>query len=213
MIVAARIHPADQGDTHTLAGTLEQAEAMLDLVGRAPTPETPAEMVADKGYHSREGLKALEDSAWKSRISEKERKAFARWQGDAAARRAVYNNRARLKSTVARQAFKLCAEKVERSFALILDIGGLRRTWLRGVENVEKRYLIQVAAHNLGLVIRHRFGAGTPRQAMAVLLFIHRESCRMTLAILAVPLPLETADHDTIPPWKVVAFDRLITSI
>ena len=38
---------------------LEQAEAMLDLVGCAPTPETPAEMIADKGYHSREGLKAL----------------------------------------------------------------------------------------------------------------------------------------------------------
>ena len=145
VIVAARIHPADQGDTQTLAGTLEQA--MLDLVGRAPTPETPAEMIADKGYHSREGLKALEDSAWKSRISEKEQKAFARWHGDDAAR-AVYNNRARLKSTVARQAFKLRAEKVERSFALILDIGGLRRTWLRGAGNVEKRYLIQVAAHN-----------------------------------------------------------------
>src|SRR5690349_6532841 len=32
-IVAAKIHPADQGDTRTLAGTLEQAEAMLDLVG------------------------------------------------------------------------------------------------------------------------------------------------------------------------------------
>ena len=34
--------------------------------------------------------------------------------------------------------------------------------------NVEKRYLIQVSAHNLGLVIRHRFGAGTPRQAAAL---------------------------------------------
>src|SRR4051812_17059529 len=102
--VIVAIHPADQGDTHTLAATLEQA--MLDLVGLAPTPETPAEMIADKGYHSREGLipfrknyvrrnpgrpkrcrppmatlqfrigmKALEDSAWKSRISEKEQKA------------------------------------------------------------------------------------------------------------------------------------------
>ena len=69
-IIAAKIHPADQGDTRTLAGTLEQAEAMLDLVGRTPTPEDPAEMVADKGYHSREVLKDLEDSAWKSRIAE-----------------------------------------------------------------------------------------------------------------------------------------------
>src|SRR3954447_3417785 len=123
--VIVAIHPADQGDTRTLAATLEQAEAMLDLVGRAPTPETSAEMITDKGYHARDVLKDLEDSAWKSRISEKEQKAFARWQGDDAARRAVYNNRARLKSTVARQAFKLRAEKVERSFALILDIGGL----------------------------------------------------------------------------------------
>ena len=77
-----------------------------------------------------------------------------------------------LLSSVARQAFKLRAEKVERSFAVILDIGGLRRTWLRGVENVEKRYLIQVAAYNLGLVIRHRFGAGTPRQASEAIWFV-----------------------------------------
>jgi hypothetical protein len=171
-IIAAKIHPADQGDTRTLAGTLEQAEAMLDLVGRTPTPEDRAEMVADKGYHSREVLKDLEDSAWKSRVAETERKEFARWHGDDAARRAVYNNRARLLSSVARQAFKLRAEKVERSFAVILDIGGLRRTWLRGVENVEKRYLIQVAAYNLRLVIRHRFGAGTPRQASEAIWFV-----------------------------------------
>jgi hypothetical protein len=213
VIVAARIHPADQGDTRTLAATLEQAEAMLDLVGLAPTPETPAEMVADKGYHARDVLRDLEDSAWKSRIAEKERKAFARWHGDDAARRAVYNNRARLKSTVARQAFKLRAEKVERSFALILDIGGLRRTWLRGAGNIEKRYLIQVAAHNLGLVIRHRFGAGTPRQAVVVLWFISYEPCQMTLTIWAILLPLEAADDDFIPPRKVVAFSCLITSI
>src|SRR4051794_20434391 len=41
--VIVAIHPADQG--RTLAATLEQAEAMLDLVGLAPTPEDPAEMV------------------------------------------------------------------------------------------------------------------------------------------------------------------------
>ena len=79
--------------------------------------------------------------------------------------------------------------------------------------NVEKRYLIQVAAHNLGLVIRHRFGAGTPRQAMAVLLFISHQSCQVILAIWAIHPPLEVAADDTIPPWKVVAFHCPITSI
>src|SRR5687768_14433605 len=205
VIVAARIHPADQGDTQTLAGTLEQAEAMLDLIGRAPTPESPAEMVADTGYHSR--LKALQDSAWKSRISEKERKAFARWHGDDAARR--YNNRARLKSTVARQAFKLRAEKVERSFALILDIGGLRRTGLRGGENVEKRALIQVAAHNLGLGIRHRFGAGTPRQAAALFWLVRDECQARGLAIWTIFAPL-CADQRTTPGASPVVLIYLL---
>jgi transposase len=171
VIVAAKIHLADHGDTQPLPGTLAHAEAMLDLIGAAPTPENPAELIADTGYHSRAGLKALEDSAWTTRIAEKQQKGFARWQGDAAARRAVYNNRARLKSRVARTAFKLRGEKVERSFAHILEVGALRRTWLRGDANIEKRYTIQVAAYNLGLVIRHRFGAGTPRQAAATAYF------------------------------------------
>ena len=205
----ARIARMKDGTTH-LAYKPEHA---VDLVGLAPTPETPAEMVADTGYHSREGLKALEDSAWKSRISEKEQKAFARWHGDDAARRAVYNNRARLKSTVARQAFKLRAEKVERSFALILDIGGLRRTWLRGAGNVEKRYLIQVAAHNLGLVIRHRFGAGTPRQAAALFWLVSDECQGRGLAIWTILVPSCADQRTTAGASPVVLIYLLVFSI
>ena len=59
------------------------------------------------------------------------------------------------------------AELVERSFAHILDRRGLRRTWLQGRENVHKRYLIHVAGHNLGLLMRQLIGAGTPREAAA----------------------------------------------
>jgi hypothetical protein len=62
-------------------------------------------------------------------------------------------------------------------------------------------------------VIRHRFGAGTPRQAMAVLLFISHQSCQVILAICAIHPPLEVADNDTIPPWKVVAVYCPVTSI
>jgi transposase len=213
VIVAARIHPGDHGDTRTLPETLAQAEAMLDLVGLAPTSEDPAEVITDKGYHARDLLKELEDSAWKSRIAEKASKAFARWHGDDAARRAVYNNRARLKSTVAHQAFKLRAEKVERSFALILDIGGLRRTWLRGVENVEKRYLIQVAAYNLGLVIRHRFGAGTPRQAAALFWLVIDEYQGRGLAIWTILAPSRADQRTTAGVSPVVLICLWVFSI
>ena len=70
-------------------------------------------MVADKGYYSRAGLKAMEDGPWKGRVSEPRRDGFLRWHSDDDARRAVYNNRARLPlSEVARQAFKLRAKLV-----------------------------------------------------------------------------------------------------
>jgi transposase len=162
-VVAAEMHLADQGDTATLPGTLASAARHLAAVEAAPSAEAPAEMVADKGYHSREVLKALDDGPWKTRIAEPKRDGFSRWHGDDAARRAVVNNRTRLLSGVAHAAFKLRAEVVERSFALILDRGGMRRAWLRGRETLHKRYLIHVAGYNLGLMMRLLTGSGTPR--------------------------------------------------
>src|SRR5215218_3168166 len=178
-IVAAAIHAADEGDTTTLPETLKAAEANLAAVGAGPTAGDPAELVADKGYHSRDGLKDLEDGAWKSRIAEKKVAGVSRWHGDEAARRAVYNNRARLRSGVAREAFRLRAELVERSFALTLDRGGMRRAWLRGGENLQKRYLVHVAGYNLGLIMRLLVGAGTPREVLA------RASAHLMLLITA----------------------------
>ena len=166
-VVAAELHPGDEGDTTTLSKTLAKAEANLGAVDAAPTSEDPAECVADKGYHSRAVLRALNDSPWKTRIAAPKQTGFSRWHGDEAARRAVTNNRARLKSGVAREAFKLRAEIVERCFAHNLDRGGMRRTWLRGRENVHKRYLLHVAGHNLSLLMRQLIGAGTPREAVA----------------------------------------------
>src|ERR671938_607817 len=166
-IVAAEVHAADEGDTTTLPSTLEAAAANLAAVGAAPSAEDPSELVADKGYPSRDGLKELEDGAWKSRIAEKKVAGVNRWHGDDEARRAVYNNRARLRSGAAKEAFRLRAELVERSFALTLDRGGMRRAWLRGREDLRKRYLVHVAGYKLGLVMRLLVGAGTPREFLA----------------------------------------------
>ncbi len=69
------------------------------------------------------------------------------------------------------------AAVVERGFALILDRGGMRRAWLRGRENLHKRYLIHVAGYNLGLIMRLLTGAGTPREFRA------RVSARFAAAV------------------------------
>src|SRR3974390_1486789 len=60
VIIAAPIHPADEGDTTTLSPTLDIAARNLDAVGLAPSQDAPCVAAADKGYHSREQLKALE---------------------------------------------------------------------------------------------------------------------------------------------------------
>jgi transposase len=188
-VVAAEIHPADEGDTTTLPGTLEAAANLAD-VGMAPTEAGPAELVADKGYHSRVILKDLDGGVWKTRIAEPQRNSFSRWHGDTAARDAVYANRNRLRPAVGKAGMRKRAGIVERSFAHTLERGGMRRTWLRGRENVHKRYLIHVAGHNLGILMRLLIGAGTPKEPAArgrVLLFVvHSEEI---LAILLFGIP------------------------
>jgi transposase len=167
VIVAAALHPADNGDTTTIEGTLAAAENNLAQIDAAPTPDEPSELVADKGYHSRAVLKDLDGGAWKTRIAEPKQPGFSRWHGDDKARAAVYANRTRLGSAVGKQAMRRRAEIVERSFAHNLDRGGMRRTWLRGRDNVHKRYLVHVAGHNLGILMRLLIGTGTPREAAA----------------------------------------------
>jgi hypothetical protein len=41
------------------------------------------------------------------------------------------------------------------------------RTWLRGRENLHKRYLIHVTGYNLGLIMQLLTGAGTRRKFVA----------------------------------------------
>jgi hypothetical protein len=110
-------------------------------------------------------LKALEGGVWKTRIAEPEpAKGYLRWRGDEAARKAVYANRPRLKSGIGRETMRRRGELVERSFAHVLDRGGLRRAWLRGRENIHKRYLIHVAGFNLG--VRHAERGRTGRKGL-----------------------------------------------
>ena len=191
IIVAAVLHPADQGDTTTIAGTLTAVENNLAPMSAAPTKQKPSELVADKGYHSRAVLKTLDAGGWKTRIAKPKQSGFSRWHGDDKARAVVYANRIRLGSMIGKQAMRRRAEIVERSFAHNLDRGGMRRTWLRGRENVHKRYLVHVAGHNLGILMRWLVGVGTPREAadrgLAHLFFVDTEEAVAIILVVASP--------------------------
>ncbi|HEY8035242.1 MAG TPA: transposase [Methylobacter sp.] len=101
---------------------------------------------------------------------------------------APYGNRNRLNSGVGKEAMRKRGEIVERSFAHVLERGGLRRTWLRGRENVHKRYLVHGAGYNLGILRRALFGAGVPREAPSArfaFLFITQAADTIAFVILA----------------------------
>jgi transposase len=190
-IVSAKIHPADAGDTATIHETLKDTRAKLKTVNKKTSPryDRPAELLADKGYHSRETLKRL-DSSFRSRISEPKAKGLHRWNGDHEARQAVYANRARIRSATGKALLRKRGEMVERSFAHCLDSGGMRRTHLRGSENIEKRYIIHVAGFNLGLLMRCLFGFGTPKgwaEAPYMLVFVSVSDAIVCFIVIFLP--------------------------
>jgi DDE family transposase len=73
IVVAAALHPADQGDTTTIEGTLTAAEKNLAQLSAAPTTDQPSELAADKGYHSR----ALFEEPRRRRVEDAHRRTQA----------------------------------------------------------------------------------------------------------------------------------------
>jgi transposase len=160
LVLSAAVHPADQGDAATLVDSLLRAQ--VNLV-RAELEVEVEEAVADKGYHKSETLAECADWGWRTYIPEPKRKKRVWTDKPDAWRVATAANRRRVKGGRSKRLQKKRSELVERSFAHVCETGGARRTWLRGRVNVTKRYLMQVAAHNLGVVMRRLFGVGKPR--------------------------------------------------
>jgi len=157
-VVAVSLHGGAAGDTQTLYTTMEAACGQALVLGL----EMPREWIADKGYHCNETMEMVEEVGLRSYISEPDR-GKRRWKGKDTARRGTYANRRRIKGARGRWLMRRRGKVVERSFAHCLESGGMRRTWLRGRANILKRYLVHVAAFNLGIVMRQILGAGTPK--------------------------------------------------
>lgn len=163
-IVAVTIQPADRGDTQSLEQTLSETLENLTAVPEQASLSESAlrEVVADRGYHSAAVLVRLHELGMRSYIAEPKRPR-RKWRGRLAERNATYANHRRMKGPRGKRLARWRCEKVERSMAHSYETGGLRRVHLRGHANILKRILIHEAGFNLGLVMRQRFGQGTPR--------------------------------------------------
>ena len=170
-VVAVTVAAGDAGDTATILETLPQAGEHIaavacatnnEAVGERVHPEGPVDAVGDKGYHSNDTLQALREVEVRTYISEPERGRRC-WKDKAEAQQAVYDNRRRIRGEHGKELLRRRGEFLERSFAHAYETGGMRRTHLRGRENILKRALIHVGGFNLSLVMRQLLGKGTPR--------------------------------------------------
>jgi transposase len=189
-IVAVTLQGADLGDTTTLVATLTAAEQVEAAQIGVAEPQVMTDAVADKGYHRNQTVVDLEAVGIRSYIAEPDR-GRRDWSTAPEAQAPVYGNRRRIRGARGRRLMRLRGERIERSFAHLYNTGGMRRTHLRGHTNILKRLLIQAGGFNLGLVMRHAIGVGTPRglqgRVAAVLVTFFALIGRIRQRLTAIP--------------------------
>ncbi|CAN5466758.1 transposase [soil metagenome] len=161
LILAAEVRPATDADTATLADSLGAAQVNLQAAGSEAVIE---EAAADKGYHAAKTIELCDFLDVRTYIPEPQRAGKSKLsQKPEAERKAVENNRRRMGRAKGKQLQRRRSEVVERTFAHVCETGGSRRSHLRGLANVAKRYVIAAAAHNLGRILRTLTGVGKPK--------------------------------------------------
>ena len=166
VVLSATVRHGTESDTQTLLPAV--VDAQVNLV-RAGSDADIKEVAADKGDHSNDQITDCTKAGLRTYVPEPASPHKRRWTDKPEeTKAAVLNNRRRTRRRKSKQLQRQRSERVERSFAHVCETGGARRTWLRGLEKINKRYSMVVAAHNLGLVMRSLFGSGKPRQLAAV---------------------------------------------
>jgi transposase len=210
-ILDASVYHANAADSATLLTSVTAAQENLE---EANIYRNIREVVADKGYHKNATLVACRD--WnglglRTYIPEPHSPYERRWDDKPWGHQAAVSaNRRRVKGDRSKRLQKKRSEFVERSFAHVCETGGARRTWLRGLEKIKKRYKVHVAARNLGVLMRKLFGLGKPRCGWGVFVFMYIRQ----LAAAAFRNVLSRIER----PWSAIKHgttnkQRLITAV
>jgi transposase len=208
-VLAATIYPGDASDGETFVESISRSQ---ENVARAESEAFAEEVVADKGYHKASELAEVQAFGIRTYIAERNERPKRRWRDKPREwREAFFSNRRRVRRAKGRRLQRLRSERLERTFAHVCGTGGARRTWLRGVDNVQKRYLVTVAARNLGLLMRVLFGIGSPRSlqgfttaALRVVYFVLHPLYRFRIAVSG--LYADNRIH-----FRAIAMHRMLT--
>lgn len=196
-IVQAQVLCGDQRDSEELSQRV--IEAVLNVQEAAGDPEAmPETLTGDKGYFSLLEIGRLQALNLKTVISDPHRTQRRFDQLSSAQRQTLARARRSVRAKYGRALLRRRGQHIERSFAHVLDAGGMRRSTLRGLENLNKRHQIAAACYNLSQLLRHLYGVGTPRQWVA--LFSYLLSCVVSF-FGAVQRSFPRGWHEQAPHW------------
>lgn len=168
-IVQAEVHPGDQADHKEMAPRVLEAQQTINQAsGNKPDTLTVTSVTSDKGYYLVSEMEALQQEGIRTIISDPvDNRRMDKLEP--AEQRAVRAAKRSVQSKSGKDLLRRRGMHIERAFAHILDAGGMRRTTLRGWENLNKRFKLAAAFYNLSQLMRKLFGFGTPKQRAAAL--------------------------------------------
>jgi transposase len=173
-IVQAQVQLGDEVDHKNLAGKVLEAQQNINRAcGEKRDTLTVQSLTSDKGYYAVSELQALQTEGIRTVIADPiDNRRLDKLEPQQ--KRAVLAAQRSVKNKSGKALLRRRGMHIERSFAHILDCGGLRRATLRGWKNLSKRYKLAAAFYNLSQLMRKLFGVGTPKQwaALGRLIFV-----------------------------------------
>jgi hypothetical protein len=168
-IVQVEVRAGDAGDND--ARLAERVMSAVDTLS-AVLPEMPLEklgeeLCGDEGYFALGPIGELQACGVRTVISDPQAQRRNRAKASPEQRTVLRRAQRATTSASGKALLRKRGEHLERSFCHVLDHGGLRRTTLRGTENLQKRYVVGALTYNLSLLLRTLCGLGTPKQALA----------------------------------------------
>lgn len=203
-IVQAQVLPGDHRDSEDLSARVIEAVVNVQVAQGITDPEAvPETLTADKGYFSLAEIGHLQELSLKTVISDPRRAQRRFDKLSSAERHTLARAQRSAGSKYGRALLRKRGQHIERSFAHVLDAGGMRRSTLRGLENLNKRHQIAAACYNLSQLLRRLYGIGTPKQWAACFwlliavfngLFRHISRCLRLILLTSRPNLSPTAN-------------------
>ena len=156
------------GDSEELCErVLKGCETLARVCDDPKQEKVGKSLTTDEGYFSVEEVCALQSEGIRTVMGDPNASQRRKDKQCKVTRQTLHKAQVAVQSKSGKALLRKRGEHLERSFAHVLDQGGMTRATLRGTENLTKRQTAAALVYDLSLLMRKLFGFGTPKQWVA----------------------------------------------